>query len=152
MLRRQRYRLEEQTKTSSNAVEWRNRQVANRTIHVSPEDCPLLTGWRNVDQIATNLSHETGISVVLEVGSQGITFLLYGQGLELEAAVRHINKWIDNGKAKAVASKTWSKSSAFDWNQWYNKEVKLLEYSRKAQFKRSPPKGLPCKVSGICHR
>lgn len=127
---------------SSNASEWRNRQKANKTIVVAPELCPHFDTWMDINRAAINLSNETGISVVLEGSKKGLSVLLYGPDVQLDAAVNHINNWIQKRGPSANSAKKWVKSPAFNFLQWWEEEVRLIEYQRKSEFKRSPPEGV----------
>ncbi|KAF2202745.1 hypothetical protein GQ43DRAFT_413115 [Delitschia confertaspora ATCC 74209] len=133
--------LAEKPRISTNAAAWRHHQKPNRVITAAKELCPPLVNWRDIEAISTTLSSDSGASVVVELSRQGLNFLIYGQGVPLEEAIKVTNKWIENSQGKSGPSAGWAKQRAFIQNEWYENEVKLIEMERKMQFKRAPPEG-----------
>jgi hypothetical protein len=76
-------------------------------------------------------------------------FELYGPAANLDGAVKVINKWLESANKKAPPSLAWSKTKAFDFNDWYYEEVKNMELVRKEAFKKPIPEG---EMGNIPHR
>jgi hypothetical protein len=66
---------------------------------------------------------------------------LYGPACQADAAVRRLNKWMENLRGRSDATARWAKQKAFDPNKWYYEEVNQLEKERKQKFKGPPPDG-----------
>ncbi|KAF2472162.1 uncharacterized protein BDR25DRAFT_313338 [Lindgomyces ingoldianus] len=111
----------------------------NRTVNVPIEYQPSMS-WPDLERISKVLSVESGCEVVPRMENRQPTkFEIFGQGLQLEAAVKVVNRWIENAPSKTPASSSWPKTSAFHANKWYYDTVKQMDMERKEKFKGEPP-------------
>ena len=68
-----------------------------------------------------------------------IRFDLFGTGPKLDTAVRAVNKWIETANMRSPASSTWAKMPAFEYNKWYETQLREVEKERKQKFKGTKP-------------
>jgi hypothetical protein len=121
----------------------------NRTIRVPPEYRPGL-GRHDLKAICFEWKNKSGCDVFYNwEPRRGLSsFNLFGGQAQVDAAVRLINKWLENATTKSGASVAWAKMTAYDPNKWYYDEVGEMEAERKQMFKEPLPEGqnLPFKV------
>jgi acyl-homoserine lactone acylase PvdQ len=67
------------------------------------------------------------------------SFDVYGSGHGVEKAVHYLNHWICNAHTKSTGASAWAKLPAYDFNEWYYKQVEEMDNAYKQRFRGPVP-------------
>lgn len=127
-----------------------------KTLHIPEEyrrETLLQEEKRLIDTWKKETTCEVVPTVIMESPRRIITqFRIFGTGSGgVDKAVKAINDWILATMTKSSGSGAWAKLEAWEYNKWYDNEVRKMENARKQRYKRPVPQGTelpPFKASG----